>query len=91
MTNYTNKTYLGYRLICEQCGDKVSTWILSPEADTNLKDAARLVHEQGTAPKHEGHTFVKLEFRARTIEALWQKIDRSGKKLRKMLAVEAAK
>ena len=91
MTNYTNKTYLGYRLICEQCGDKVSTWVLSPEADTTLKDAARLVHEQGTAPKHEGHTFVKLEFRARTIEALWQKIDRAGKKLRKMLAVEAAK
>lgn len=79
------KTLLGYRIICEECGDKSNTWVLNPEAKVTQKKSFEEIDAQITQKQHAGHRYVKREFRARTIEGLWKKMDRAEKSMREEL------
>ena len=79
-----SKMYLGYRLLCDQCGDKTNTWTLKPDEKVTQRESFEGVDREVVNVKHRGHKFVKLNFRARTIEGLWKKIDESEEILKEM-------
>lgn len=82
------KMFLGYRLLCNECGDKVCTWTIKEGLKVTQREAFEGVDRELVDVKHSSHTFVKLNFRARTIEGLWKKIDESEDKLKSMLAAK---
>lgn len=83
-----SKMLLGYRLLCDECGDKTNTWFLKEDEKITQRESFEGVDREVVNVKHKGHKFVKLNFRAKTIEGLWKKIDESEDKLKSMLAAK---